>query len=226
MDNRLRYKLATTLTLAMGSAVCAHAADWLQFGYDAAHSGFNRAETGYSTATGNRTLRHYVLPAAAGVADSAPVYLGDVATNSGTKNLLFLAMKNGTLLALDADSPTLNVIWSQQAAAPLGDSQVATGSPVIDPSLQVVYAYAHDGRIHKYQVGDGTEIMRVLDVEHRVVVRLRQRQVDVEHHLRVGLARDQEIARRVAADRIDQIAQRDVTAGALGNLDLFAATHG
>ncbi len=155
----LRNKLATTLTLAMGGTVSAHAANWLQFGYDTAHSGFNRAETGYSTATGNLTLRHYALPAAAGVADSAPVYLAGVATSSGTKNLLFLAMKNGSLLALDADSSTLNVIWSQQAAVPIGDSQIATGSPAIDPSLQYVYTYAHDGRIHKYQVGDGIEIM-------------------------------------------------------------------
>ena len=159
MGNKLSFKFATMLGFAAGGADGAYAADWLQFGYDAAHSGFNRAETGYSTATGNRTLRHYALPAAAGVADSAPVYLSGATTNSGTKNLLFLAMKNGTLLALDADAPTLGVIWSQQAAVPLSDSQVATGSPVIDPSFQYVYAYAHDGKIHKYQVGDGTEIM-------------------------------------------------------------------
>ena len=131
MGNKSCFKLATTLILAAGGAVCAHAADWLQFGYDAAHSGFNRVETGYSTATGNRTLRHYALPAAAGVADSAPVYLGDVATSSGSKNLLFLAMKNGTLLALDADSPMLSVIWSQQPAAPISDSQVEDRKSVV-----------------------------------------------------------------------------------------------
>ena len=34
---------------------------------------------------------------------------------------------------------------------------------MIDPSLLYVYAYAHDGKIHKYQVGDGIEI-RVLRV--------------------------------------------------------------
>jgi hypothetical protein len=159
MRNKVFFEGAATLILIAGGAICAHAANWLQFGYDAAHSGFNQAETGYSTATGNRALYHYLLPSTAGVADSAPVYLGSVATNSGTKNLLFLATKNATLVALNADSSTLDVIWSQQAQTPISDLQVATGSPVIDPSLQYVYAHAHDGKIHKYQVGDGTEIV-------------------------------------------------------------------
>ena len=156
MRSRTHVARTATLILVAGGAISAHAANWLQFGYDAAHSGFNKAETGYSTSNGNIALYHYALPAAAGVANSTPVYLEGVATSSGTKNLLFVATKNGTLLALNADSPTLDVIWSQQAAT--SDSQVANGSPAIDPSLQYVYAFAHDGKIHKYQVGDGTEI--------------------------------------------------------------------
>ncbi|HET7777674.1 MAG TPA: hypothetical protein VFL07_03905 [Rudaea sp.] len=144
--------------LAIGSVTAAHATDWLQFGYDTAHSGFNAAETGYPTAT-NAIAHHYALPAAAGTADNAPIYLGNVATNSGRKNLLFIVTKNGTLLALDADSPTLSVLWSKQPQAPIDSKQITHGSPAIDPSLLYVYAYAHDGKIHKYQVGDGNEIM-------------------------------------------------------------------
>lgn len=150
--------VATPAVLAAAFDVPAHATDWLQFGYDTVHSSFNTAETGYPTAL-NTILYHYALPAAAGTADNAPVYLGGVATNSGTKNLLFVVTKNGTLLALDADSPTLNVLWSKQPQAPIDSKQITHGSPAVDPSLQFVYAYAHDGKIHKYQVGDGTEIM-------------------------------------------------------------------
>ncbi len=128
-----------------------HATDWLQFGFDPAHSGFNRAETGYSTA-GNFLLYNYSLPTAA---DSAPVYLGNVATASGVKNVLFIVAKNGTLLALDADSTTLKVVWSKQ---PTGAGTLTTGSSVVDPGKQYVYAYGLDGYVHKYQVGNGTEI--------------------------------------------------------------------
>src|SRR5690606_3946081 len=58
--------------------------------------------------------------------------------------------------------------------------------------------------------------VRELHVVHRVVERLRARQVDVEGELRVRLAREQEPARRVAAGLVDQVAQREVAAGALG----------
>jgi len=134
----------------------ARATDWLQFGYDTAHSGFNRAETGYSTA-GNKILYHYLLPAGSDTADSAPVYLGNVTTASGTKNVLFILTNNGTFLALDADSTALNVLWSHQPTG-LGKTTAGFGSGAIDPDLLHVYVYGFDGKIHKYQVADGTEV--------------------------------------------------------------------
>jgi hypothetical protein len=57
--------------------------------------------------------------------------------------------------------------------------------------------------------------MGVLHVEHRVLVVLLERQVDVEGELGVGLAADQEEAHRVAAGPVDQVAQRDVAAARL-----------
>ncbi|HSC13372.1 MAG TPA: PQQ-binding-like beta-propeller repeat protein [Rhodanobacteraceae bacterium] len=133
----------------------AYATDWLQFGYDQAHSGFNRAERGYPTPNGNRVLYHYALPGSAGLVDSAPVYLSNVATTSGSRNVLFLVSKNGTLLALDADSQSLDVLWSKR---PLGTGLVTNGSAAIDPDRLHVYAFGLDGKVHKYQVGDGTEV--------------------------------------------------------------------
>ena len=142
----------TILVLLTSCTASAQATDWLQFGYDPSHSGYNRAENGYSTALGNATIYHYSLPNAA---DSAPVYLGNVATAAGNKNILFVVSKNGTLLALDADSATLNVLWSKQ---PTGAGTLTTGSPVVDPGKQYVYAYGLDGYVHKYQVGNGVEV--------------------------------------------------------------------
>jgi hypothetical protein len=148
-------KIAVLVFTIGGIFEKAHATDWLQFGYDAAHSGFNRAERGYPTQSGNRVLYHYSLPGSAGLVDSAPVYLADVATASGPRNVLFLVSKNGTLLALDADSQSLNVFWSKR---PLGAGLVTNGSPAVDPDRLHVYAFGLDGKVHKYQVGDGSEI--------------------------------------------------------------------
>jgi PQQ-like domain len=141
---------ANVLALGLASAGTASATNWLQFGYDQAHSGNNTAENGYTTATGNTVLYHASLST---VANSAPVFLGNVSTPSGTKDMLFVTAKNGTLLALDAsDGSTL---WHQPSNPSGGPT---AGAPAIDPSLQFVYAYELDGKIHKYQVGDGTEI--------------------------------------------------------------------
>ena len=64
--------------------------------------------------------------------------------------------------------------------------------------------------------------MGVLHVEDRVLVVLLERQVHFEGELGVGLAADQEEAHRVAAGPVDEVAQGDVAAGALGDLDLLA----
>ena len=150
---------SVVVAISLALAGPAAAADWLQFGYDSAHSGFNRAETGYPTASGNSVLFHYQLPAGTERIDGAPVFLGNVATNSGTRNLLFALSNNGTIIALDADSATLNVVWSHQPTGNSKANQRGFGSPAIDPGGQYVYAYAFDGTVRKYQVGDGTEIV-------------------------------------------------------------------
>jgi hypothetical protein len=139
--------------LLFALALPAHATDWLQFGFDAAHSGFNRAERGYPTASGNRVAWHYSLGK---TVDTAPVYLAGVATPAGTKNLLFGVATDGTLLAIDAASPSLNIVWSKK---PVGTGIKTTGAAAIDPNRQYVYAFALDGKIHKYHVGDGSEVL-------------------------------------------------------------------
>jgi hypothetical protein len=157
MRNKPLASVSAAFVIAALGGTTAQATDWLQFGYDTAHSGYNREEKGYSTA-GNQVAYHYALPSTVDKADNAPIYLGNVATSSGTKSILFILTNNGTFLALDADSTTLNVLWSQQPTG-AGTTTRGFGSGAIDPDLLHVYAYAFDGKIHKYQVGDGTEIL-------------------------------------------------------------------
>jgi hypothetical protein len=153
-------------TLAFGGAPLAWAAgpgsyDWLQFNGDPRHSGNNTQETRISTAN-VATLRqglHVTLPA---VADGAPVVLSGVSTAGGVRDLVFVATTAGHILALDLHSGA--TVWSRQNAAGAcgvnGGSTpcYTTSSPAIDPSRAYVYGYGLDGRVHKYAVGDGTEV--------------------------------------------------------------------
>jgi hypothetical protein len=150
MDRFSLRTLCVAVAAALASA-SAGAADWTQFGYDATHTGTNPAETTLSPSTiANATTRYSVaLPASV---DSAPVYLSNVATAGGTKNLLFALSKNGRLMAIDA--ATGSEVWH----ATTSGQQPTTASPAIDPDRQYVYSYGVDGAAHKYEVGDGTEI--------------------------------------------------------------------
>ena len=146
----LPSRLAAALVLL--SALRASGEDWPQFNLDAQHSGTSRQETVIHR--GNvatlHPLYHVTLP---GVADGAPAFLAGVTTPLGVKDLLFLTTKNGWIVACDA--ATGGVVWSHQPAT---GPNYTTSMPAIDPGRQYVYSYGLEGRVHKYQVGDGTEI--------------------------------------------------------------------
>ncbi len=139
--------------------------NWLQFNGDPTHSGNNRFETMITVNTvGQLTLLFQV--SLQSIADGSPVYLSDVSTSSGVRNLIFVTTRDGRILALDAYSGAL--IWSKQYG-PAGclinnntsrnETCYTTSSPAIDPNLEFVYSYGLDGFVHKYAVGDGTEIV-------------------------------------------------------------------
>jgi len=145
----LHTSLALSAALIAGTA---GAADWPQFNLNAQKSGASAQET--TIHAGNVTTLHMVynvaLPA---VADGAPAFLAGVSTPGGIKDLLFLTTKDGRILAQDAATGTN--VWSHQPAT---GPNYTTSSPAIDPNRLYVYAYGLEGRVHKYQVGDGTEI--------------------------------------------------------------------
>ena len=139
------------IAVVLVAAAPARAADWLQFGYDASHSGNNDEEI--SIANNLASLQLLYRAALPAVADGAPVYLGGVEAADGPRNLLFVTTEDGHIVALDADSGTQ--IWSQQPAT--GPATKTTSSPALDPNRQFVYSFGLDGKVHKYTVSDGSE---------------------------------------------------------------------
>jgi hypothetical protein len=150
----LRAALALTSLAALLPALPAGAADWPEFNGDGRHNGNNQQETVINS--GNVSTLHLLYPTAVtlpAVADGPPVFLSGVTTASGIKDMLFLTTKDGRILALDAATGT--TIWSHQPAT---GPRYTTSSPAIDPNRLYVYSYGLEGKAHKYQVGDGTEI--------------------------------------------------------------------
>jgi Bacterial Ig-like domain (group 3)/PQQ-like domain len=151
--------LVCSLTLAIAPAL---AYDWLQFGGNPQHSGNNTAETGLNPGNVSSLMQRYqtTLPA---VVDGAPVFLENVTTSAGFKNLLFVTTRDGRIIAIDAQNGA--TVWSHQyGPGPcqinnIGGACFTTSSPAIDPNRLYVYSYGLDGYVHKYQVGDGTEII-------------------------------------------------------------------
>jgi hypothetical protein len=138
--------------------------NWLQFNGDTSHSGSNMLERriSMSNVAQLQMLFQVSLP---GIADGAPVYLSNVSTPSGIHNLIFVTTRAGHIAALDAFTGAL--VWSKQygdGGCLINNNQTrneacyTTSSPAIDPDLKYIYSYGLDGYVHKYAVGDGTEV--------------------------------------------------------------------
>ena len=105
MRARLLRRSILAASIVGAFSVSTQAADWLQFGYDQAHSGFNPEDPGgYSVAAQTFTI-HAVGNNTALKSDAAPVFLSGVTTASGTKDVLYVDTTNGTIVALDAVAP-------------------------------------------------------------------------------------------------------------------------
>jgi outer membrane protein assembly factor BamB/mono/diheme cytochrome c family protein len=125
--------------------------DWLQFGGNPQHDNFNRKEylLGTSNVGGLKQLWQVSLP---DPSDSEPVYLSDVETSAGVRDVVFVVTKRARLLAYDAHNGEL--IW-QNAWDCCRESE---SGPAIDPNRKYIYVYGTDGYVHKASVYDGREI--------------------------------------------------------------------
>jgi outer membrane protein assembly factor BamB len=149
---RVSTVLRAAVACAFSSfATAAAAADWLQWGYDPQHSGNNPDEATITADNVASLTRRYDIPLSADT-NAAPVLARAVPTEAGTKDLLFVTSRNGRITAFDASNGS--VLWSKDTSG----TPPTESSPAIDPNRQFVYSYGIDGKVHKYQIADGTEI--------------------------------------------------------------------
>jgi outer membrane protein assembly factor BamB len=126
--------------------------DWLQFNLDSQRTGQNNLEWRISRGNVSSLKTLFRVPMI-DLADGAPVYLGGVSTPSGTRDLIFATTTASFVVAHDACTgsrlwfrpPTTGPLWT-------------TSLPAVDPNRQFVYSYQLDGFVHKFLVGDGTEV--------------------------------------------------------------------
>ena len=146
-------RLCCAVALACLSLPCfeAHAADWLQWGYDAAHSGNNPDEATIDATNVSQLTRRYDVTMS-DTTNAAPVLARAIATPSGTKDLIIVTAQSGRTTAYDALDGSL--VWTKTTTG----KAPTESSPAIDPNREYVYAYGVDGMVHKYRIGDGTEV--------------------------------------------------------------------
>ncbi len=144
-----------------GLAAAATTYDWLQFDGNPSHNGNNTQETSI-TASNVSTLSQLFRVSLPDTADSSPVYLRSVSTTQGTTDLVFVTTRLGYIVASNARTGAQ--LWEHQngpgSCKINGGSSTCytTSSPVIDPNRQYVYTYGLDGYVHKYDVGNGSEV--------------------------------------------------------------------
>ncbi|HEU4662733.1 MAG TPA: PQQ-binding-like beta-propeller repeat protein, partial [Dokdonella sp.] len=148
------HALLRTALLASAGLLSAgaYATDWPQWGFDPAHSANNTAESAVSAANVAQLEQKYAVTLTARV-NAAPVFAQAISTANGTRDLLFVTAQNGRITALDAADGS--EVWTM--TTPGGHSPIES-SPAIDPDRQFIYSYGADGKVHKYAIGDGTEI--------------------------------------------------------------------
>jgi hypothetical protein len=123
----------------------------MQFGGGPSHSGSNASEQSISGANvaGLGPLFKVTLPE---TAEGQPMVLTGVMTSQGTHDLAFVTTRNGFLVAMDAYTGV--TIWQRQFTERI----ITMSSPAVDPSRTFVYGAGTDGKIHKVNVGDGSEV--------------------------------------------------------------------
>lgn len=126
--------------------------DWLEFNRDPQHTGQNESEWRISR-DNVYSLKTLFRAPMLDVADGPPVYLSQVETAAGTRDLLFATTSAGFVVAHDGCTGTR--VWYAPAIA---GPRWTTSLPTVDSDRQFVYSYQLDGSVHKFRVGDGSEI--------------------------------------------------------------------
>ena len=158
LNLRIARALAGLVVLVLAPTAVAY--DWLQFNFDVQRSGNNTLErTIHRNNVGQLVLKWQVN--LGGNPDGSPVLLDNVSTAAGITAVVYVSTRQGTLIAVDTRNGT--VLWSKSYPANGcthgGSACDMATTPAIDPNRQYIYNYGLDGYVHKYQVGDGTEVV-------------------------------------------------------------------
>jgi hypothetical protein len=129
--------------------------NWRVFDGGVDDPGTNYSENYLNTGnvSGLKVLWKSATPAAA---DDSVVVEANVSTSSGLQNLAFVNTIKGNLVAYNA--LTGAKVWEADPSSADFNGQGTKSSPAIDPSGNYIYAYAIDGYVHKYNIGNGSEV--------------------------------------------------------------------
>ncbi len=130
---------------------------WLQAGGDASHSNAQTAETQVHRNNVGRLVRMFQVPL--GGASDGTLVAAEGLGPSADIDLVFVTTTAGTTAAYDATTGVLR--WSKSYPAGScthgGNACYTASTPVVAPTLDYVYAYGLDGKIHKLDILTGAE---------------------------------------------------------------------
>jgi outer membrane protein assembly factor BamB len=128
--------------------------DWLQFNYDAAHTGASPDPTGL-TATNIPTLQRQQV-AIDGTVDASAIYLHNVQVNGVAHDVFFVTTTYGKTLAVDANDGTILWRFTPASFSQLsGSSRITNVTPAADPDRTAIYTASPDGNVEKLAIADG-----------------------------------------------------------------------
>jgi hypothetical protein len=133
---------------------------WGQFGGEQSHQSDNTGELAI-TASNVASLTQKWQVSLPAVADGAPAIAFGVSTSTGTRDLILVTTRTGTLNARDLHTGAS--VWS--IGFPAGTCKInngatpcyTTSSPVIDQPNGFAYTYGLDGKVHRVVLGTGVE---------------------------------------------------------------------
>jgi hypothetical protein len=120
---------------------------WPIFGFTPDRANTSDAPTRITAANADSLKRTTIdVP---GTVDSSPIYVG---------GRFVVTTSYGKTLALDRDGHILWTYVPPGLAEWEGSAQITNASPAADPDGEHVYAVSPDGRVHKLNLTDGTEV--------------------------------------------------------------------
>src|SRR5258708_4432911 len=132
--------------------------NWLDFGGNPQHDNFGRNETILTKSNVGR-LKPLWSITVVGRLDREPLYVHDLNTVAGKKDVVFVNTMEGKCAAYDAltgtniwMTPALN--YNTNGASP----RESEANCVIDPTLQYIFVYGTDGYVYKLKTYDGSQV--------------------------------------------------------------------